>query len=330
MIGIININKEICDDQNGCSNHQAEGKQSASYLKNIYKGKHLMETSAISTSTSNQYYVYIYLDPRKSGNYSYTDPETGEVFKFYYEPFYVGMGKGKRWKTHLSEAKFQRKIISNRHKCNIINKIKRETGNDPIILKLYENISLQKAKDIEILYIKIIGRVNLHNGSLVNLTNGGDGVVAKVVSEEWRRNQSNAMKGNKYMLGKKHSKETRSLFSEQRKGSKHCMYGKEVSKETRLKIGNANRNKTRSEEFKIKASQLIIGINNPMYGKHHTEETKAYIGVIHRKYSYKLSNNMDYWEFLNSKERRNIKSLFNYYKSNIIQYKGITIERRKL
>ena len=42
------------------------------------------------------YYVYAYLDTRKNGDYIYDD------LIFGYEPIYVGKGKNRRYKNHLS------------------------------------------------------------------------------------------------------------------------------------------------------------------------------------------------------------------------------------
>ncbi len=47
----------------------------------------------------NNFYVYIYLDPRKPGNFVYGD------FLFKFEPFYDGKGKGDRITEGLSNKK---------------------------------------------------------------------------------------------------------------------------------------------------------------------------------------------------------------------------------
>lgn len=52
---------------------------------------------------------------------------------------------------------------------------------------------------------------------------------------------------------------------------------KHLSKETKEKIGNANRGRQFSDETKNKMSESRMGNQNPMYGKHHTEETKRKI-----------------------------------------------------
>lgn len=122
-------------------------------------------------SEENKFYVYIYLDPRKIGNYVY-----GE-YKFEYEPFYVGKGHGYRLTNHLAPSSLEvgNKNSRNNYKVNKINKMLRE-GFEPIIIKFVEQLTEVEAHELEIEMIKIIGRSNLKLGPLTNLTDGGEGV----------------------------------------------------------------------------------------------------------------------------------------------------------
>lgn len=63
------------------------------------------------------FYIYVYLDPRKKGKYVYNQLE------FNMEPFYLGKGRDDRCYKHLSEAYNNRD--DNDHKCNVIRKIKK-------------------------------------------------------------------------------------------------------------------------------------------------------------------------------------------------------------
>lgn len=63
----------------------------------------------------------------------------------------------------------------------------------------------------------------------------------KVFSESHRKNLSNALLGNKRRKGIRHSEETKSIMSSQRKDSKHPMFGKHHSEETKLKISNSRK-----------------------------------------------------------------------------------------
>ena len=76
----------------------------------------------------NIYYVYIFLDPRKSGKFVYSNID----FSFLFEPFYVGKGQRTRWCSHFSEIKTKK--IS--HKINKIKKIIKETGR-PFTIKTF-------------------------------------------------------------------------------------------------------------------------------------------------------------------------------------------------
>jgi hypothetical protein len=56
------------------------------------------------------------------------------------------------------------------HKVHIIRKIIRVTGNNPIIIKVKENITDKESQELEIDLITKIGRLNLDKGPLTNLT----------------------------------------------------------------------------------------------------------------------------------------------------------------
>lgn len=118
------------------------------------------------------YYVYIYLNPLKEGKFSFGKHQ------FDYEPFYVGKGKNNRINVHLNVVDNQNKL-----KQRIINKIKNNNKN-PIVIKLYENISEYSAFRLEKYLINKIGRHDLKLGSLANLTNGGDGVSGTIFTRE--------------------------------------------------------------------------------------------------------------------------------------------------
>jgi len=108
----------------------------------------------------NNYYIYIYLDPRKFEKYCY------ENFSFLYKPFYVGKGLNNRYKEIGENRRsdyFMKKI----------NKIKK-SGLEPIVFKLYENLNEEESLYKE---TELINEINIKNpGILVNMTDGGEGV----------------------------------------------------------------------------------------------------------------------------------------------------------
>lgn len=115
----------------------------------------------------NKFYVYLYLDPRKSGSHVY-----GE-YKFEYEPFYVGKGSGDRCLHHLKE--FRKKQNPNKKFVNKINKIYDDLKMYPIIIKYFENLNERIAFELEMNMVDVIGRADKKLGPLCNLSKGGDG-----------------------------------------------------------------------------------------------------------------------------------------------------------
>lgn len=119
------------------------------------------------------FYIYVYLDPRKPGRFCYGGLE------FEFEPIYVGKGHGDRMHHHLKKSLLENKNIKN----NKINKILSE-GYKPIIIKIFENLNEIQAYILEEEVIDKIGRVQKNTGPLVNMKDGGKGGLTGVVFSE--------------------------------------------------------------------------------------------------------------------------------------------------
>lgn len=174
----------------------------------------------------NNYYIYVYLDPRKPGRYEF------ENLSFPFEPIYVGKGKHNRdmyhWKYYCDNEILRRKLI----------KIKNDNL-EPIIMRIQDHLSESAALENEARIIKSIGRLNLLEGSLCNLTNGGEGVSGLIQTPEQR--QLNSVKNSRTYeerYGLETATRLKKLRSEKFKGNTH---GKNLSEESRKKISIANK-----------------------------------------------------------------------------------------
>lgn len=166
------------------------------------------------------------------------------------EVFYIGVGTT----PHRAYTKFGR----NKHWGNIVNKTKYDI--DIIIDDLSYDNALKKEKE----FITLYGRKDLNKGTLVNMTDGGDGTIGVIFTEE----RIEKMLGNKHMLNKKHAEETKSKIREKMGVGKNCrMYGKKQSIETIKKRTAPNIGRKRSAEIRKILSLGKIGSKNPMYGK---------------------------------------------------------------
>jgi hypothetical protein len=175
----------------------------------------------------HEYYVYIYLDPRRSGKYKYGDLE------FDFLPFYVGKGMRNRYKQHL----FEKRLQKNSHKNNILKKILKN-GFDPLdfVLIYKDELTEEEALTIEKEIIAKIGCTFLESGPLVNKTTGGE-------------SPTTCHKGLTYeeIYGEEKAKILKKNRSERFSGEKNPMYGKEgtfkgktFSEESKRKLSEAN------------------------------------------------------------------------------------------
>lgn len=253
----------------------------------------------------NNFYVYVYLDPCKPGNYEYNG------ITFSHEPFYVGKGKNYRYKLHTYNNS---KHVINKFLQNKINKIKRSIGSLPIIIKYKSNLKESESLLLETELIRIIGRRNEKTGPLVNLTNGGEGVSGKKHSEKTKKILSDKQKKRfedpkereKISIGLKNSEAYKLAISK-------AEYREKLRK-SKLDPNGKFQKVMKSKKFSKKMSKAMSGENNHMFGK--IGENNPRYGKGIKVYQYDLNNNL----------------LKEWPNANIIEketsFNRVTIERR--
>jgi len=137
-----------------------------------------------------------------------------------------------------------------------------------------------------------------HNG--YNLTMGGQSgwMLGCKHSDDTKKQISQKLKGvNNPFFNKKHSDETKQKISNSLKNSiewnekikskehkeklSRAQKGRKHTEKTKKKISDKNKGKKRSEETRQKMSKIQKELK-PFLGKHHTEETKKKISDTHR------------------------------------------------
>lgn len=192
------------------------------------------------------------------------------------EPFYIGIGSDSNYKrANINKG---RNIFWQR----IVDKTDYEVE---IIL---DDLTWEEACKKEMEFISLYGRSNTKKGSLCNLTDGGEGQVGVIFSEEQRKKLSEKYKGEKNpFYGKKHST---NIIEKLKKLAQNR------SPEVNKKIALANSKNVVPEERKIRISNSTKGEKNHFYGKKHTEETR--LKISKKASGRKMSN-----------EHKNIRSL---------------------
>ena len=212
--------------------------------------------------SSKKFYTYLLLDPRKPGRYTYDN-----FITFLYEPFYVGKATGKRYSAHLSESRLSK---SRTPKLNKIRKLLSLTLL-PLEIRVLGNTTEELAFDFEKVLISLIGRTDINNGPLTNLTDGGEGQSGIIFSQEWRNNKSQEMK-NKFsspIERKRMSEQTTAYFSKQENRDSLSLTQKKrfESAEERLKISIATKKAMQDPAVKEKLRLAKLGKPSAKKGK---------------------------------------------------------------
>jgi hypothetical protein len=227
------------------------------------------------------------------------------------ETFYIGIGG---FCKREKEGTYKRAFAINKRN-NIWKSIVNKT--EYIVEIVLCNLSFEEAIINEIEYIKLFGRKDNNTGTLANMTDGGEGSLGVIKSEETLIKIINSLKGRivseetreKIRIantGKKHTQETKDKLSIASKGNKNNI-GKKHSEETKQKISNSKKGNISwnkglkncySEEAKLKMGLGRKGKESTFKGKKHTEESnrknsEAHYGKIPRS------------GFVNSPETRN-------------------------
>lgn len=199
------------------------------------------------------------VDSREITVYRHVRLDTNEVF-------YVGIGKESRaYEKGTRRNKWWNKIVSK---------------TDYRVDILFNDLTWEEACEKEKEFISLYGRRDLSQGSLVNHTDGGDGSVGYITSEETKKKLSDAHLGKKLSKshklkisignkGKSLSESTKKAISKANIGNT-AFLGKTHTKETKYKISNSNSGKKRSQESKDRIGAARVGAKWMNNGKEST------------------------------------------------------------
>lgn len=192
-----------------------------------------------------EFYVYAYYDPRK-------DPP---------EIFYIGKGKGGRYKVHLCPSMLKKgHNIIKRRKLNAILK----EGLTPEIIKLKEFLTEEQAYKLEQELIEEFGTIINKTGPLTNV----------YINGAYKNGMYKPISGKSNHLNRMSFEEREEFLNRYRRGENNPSYGRPKTQrqiEAIRKVGLEGKGRKHTEETKRKMSingkGKITGEKNPNYGK---------------------------------------------------------------
>lgn len=182
------------------------------------------------------------------------------------EPFYIGIGM-----DDLGKRAYDKKARRSEWWNRIANK------HEYVVEILFQNVSIEFAKEKEKEFIALYGRIDLGTGTLCNLTNGGDGINGwKATSETINKMKKAAKIRGTNMLNKP---EIIAKRAESNRGKKRTL-------EQRERLSAWQKGIPKSKEFKENLSKSIMQNSELIEKKKNQPNCKKVLcldnGVIYR------------------------------------------------
>lgn len=172
------------------------------------------------------------------------------------EPFYIGIGSDSVYKRARERTR----------RNEIWMRIVAKTNYDIEIL--FDDVSWEYAKAKEIEFIALYGRKDNGTGVLSNMSDGGDGELNKVFTEEYRKKLSDAAKR------RKEPQPQLQKIIQWRRDNRYFF-----TDETRAKIRAAHLGKKKTEKHKDALKKSKTGDKNPMFsGYIYTFKNGTFVG----------------------------------------------------
>jgi len=163
--------------------------------------------------------------------------------------------------------------------------------------KVYKDLTNEEANQLEVDLILAYGRFDLGEGTLANLTDGGEGMLGHKHTDETKAKLSTARMGpNNPMFGKPSYNRGRKHTPESLTKMRIAHQGKSHTSEAKAKISASTKNKPKSMETRKKMSERQLGPKNHMFGmsgeKHHNFGKKLSPESIAKRQATRAANRL--------------------------------------
>lgn len=195
------------------------------------------------------------------------------------EPFYIGIGTKRKRTANIHTTEYERAFAKSRRSklwTNIYNK----TDYEVEILLESDDYEFIKQKEIE--FIALYQRKDCCNGTLVNLTDGGEGTKGTIPYNKGVKNLTKEQHPN---WGKKLSKETCKRKSESMKNSDKSLKGQKLPDWWCEKISEAVKGENNHRSKRV--IDTTTGIIYPTFAEAYEKTTQQFS----KSYTNKMINN---------------------------------------